>query len=44
MIQTFEDLCTYAYVTVDELFPASVLPMTTVRVPARPLVTVRSSP
>jgi hypothetical protein len=26
MIQTFEDLCTYAYVTVDELFQASVLP------------------
>jgi len=26
MIQTFEDLCTYAYVTVDELFQAYVLP------------------
>jgi hypothetical protein len=26
MIQTFEDVCTYAYVTVDELFQASVLP------------------
>jgi len=26
MIQTFEDLCTYAYVTVDELFQSSVLP------------------
>src|ERR671926_1451287 len=26
MIQTFEDLCTYAYVTVDELFHAAVLP------------------
>ena len=26
MIQTFEDLCTYAYVIVDELFQASVLP------------------
>jgi hypothetical protein len=26
MIQTFEDLCTYAYVTVDELFKTSVLP------------------
>jgi hypothetical protein len=26
MIQTFEDLCTYAYVIVDELFTSSVLP------------------
>ena len=26
MIQTFEDLCTYAYVIVDEFFQASVLP------------------
>lgn len=26
MIQTFEDLCTYAYVIIDELFQASVLP------------------
>ena len=26
MIQTFEDLCTYAYVTVDELFQTYVLP------------------
>jgi hypothetical protein len=26
MIQTFEDLCTYAYVIVDELFQVSVLP------------------
>ena len=26
MIQTFEDLCTYAYVTVDALFQTFVLP------------------